>query len=168
MLVQSFLPDSFSQSEHPVTLKWYFGVQVNAFMRREIKNTKLRPANALFFVLHFINCFHTFEDTTVKTIIFVWKTLYFFRSPKCFREHTYSWVPVNWETKKKNEKKRKETERKKNEKKTRRKVTKRNEKKRNAKKRKQNSEKRNETKEKEKKRKNVKKRNEMKSTEARR
>ena len=82
MLVQSFLLDSFSQSEHPVMLKNIFWAPSNVFMRREIKNTKLRPANALFFVLHFIDCFHTFEDTTVKTIIFVWKMVYFFSKSK--------------------------------------------------------------------------------------
>ena len=31
MLVQSFFPDSFSQSEHPVTLKIYFGLQVTRY-----------------------------------------------------------------------------------------------------------------------------------------
>ena len=75
----------------PCHVKMIFWGPSSAFMRRKIKNTKLRPANALFFVLHFINCFHTFEDTTVKTIIFVWKTLYFFfQNPKCYRERTYS------------------------------------------------------------------------------
>ena len=74
----------------PCQIKNIFWAPSKAFMRREIKNTKLRPANALFFVLHFINCFHTFEVTTVKTILFVWKMLYFFRSPKCYRERTHS------------------------------------------------------------------------------
>ena len=74
----------------PCHVKMIFWGPSNAFMRRETKNTKLRPANALFFVWYFINCFHTFENTTVKTIIFVWNTLYFFRSPKCYRERTYS------------------------------------------------------------------------------
>ena len=74
----------------PCHVKMIFWGPSNAFMRREIRNTKLRPANALFFVLHSINCFHTFEDTTVKTIIFVWKRYIFFRSPKCYRERTYS------------------------------------------------------------------------------
>ena len=74
----------------PCHVKMIFWSPSNAFMRRETKNTKLRPANALFFVLHFINYFHTFEDTTVKTIIFVWKPLYFFRSPRCYRECTHS------------------------------------------------------------------------------
>ena len=75
----------------PCHIKMIFWGPSNAFMRREPKNTKLRPANALFFVWHFIYCFHTFENTTVKTIMFVWKTLYFFfRSPKCYRNRTYS------------------------------------------------------------------------------
>ena len=43
----------------PCHVKMIFWGPSNAFMKREIKNTKLRPTNALFFVLHFINCFHT-------------------------------------------------------------------------------------------------------------
>ena len=74
----------------PCHVKMIFWGPSNVFMRRETKNTKLRPANALFFVWHFINCFHTFENTTVKTIIFVWKMLYFFWSPKCYHERTCS------------------------------------------------------------------------------
>ena len=74
----------------PCHVKMIFWGPSNAFMRREIKNTKLRTANSLFFVLHFINRFHT-----VKTIMFVWKTLYFFRSPKCYRERTYSFVSLS-------------------------------------------------------------------------
>ena len=66
----------------PCHVKMIFWGPSNAFMRREIKNTELRPASALFFVWHFINCFHTFENTTVKTNIFVWKTLYFFSKSK--------------------------------------------------------------------------------------
>ena len=50
MLVQSLLPDSFSQSEHPVTM--IFWGPSNAFMRREPKNTALRPANVLRMTFH--------------------------------------------------------------------------------------------------------------------
>ena len=78
MLVQSFLPDSFSQSEHPVTLKWYFGVQVTRLWDGKSKIPKLRPANALFFVLHFISCFHTFEELPL------WKQLYLFEKRYIF------------------------------------------------------------------------------------
>ena len=61
----------------------------NALMSWVTKSTKLRPANALFFVLHFINCFHTFEDTTVKQLYLIEKR-YIFSKSKAYLERTYN------------------------------------------------------------------------------
>ena len=70
----------------PCHVKMIFWGPSNKFMRRETK--KYQTSTGQCPVLRMT--FHKLFPHFLKTIIFVWKTLYFFRSPKCYRDRTYS------------------------------------------------------------------------------
>ena len=64
----------------------------NVIMRQSAKNMKLGSSSALFFryaeVLLFINCFHTFEDTSVKIVVLVLEL------KMCYHYSWRSWYPI--------------------------------------------------------------------------